>query len=140
MITAVDSNVFVALWDTEHTLNAVAHSTLEIAFQRGRITLAAPAYAELMAGPGRTEGFLDGFCRETGIVVDWELGEKIWRDAGRAFQGYARRRRKHGEAAPRRILTDFLIGAHAIHKASQLLTLDNRIYKAAFPRLSVIKI
>lgn len=138
MITAVDSNVFVALWDAEHTLNAVAHSVLETALQRGRITLAAPAFAELMAGPGRTEGFIDGFCRETGILIDWELGEKIWRDAGLAFQRYARRRRKHGEAGPRRILTDFLIGAHAMHKASQLVTLDSRIYRAAFPNLSVV--
>lgn len=138
MITAVDTNVFVALWDADHALNAVAHSTLEMALDRGRITLAAPAYAELMAGPGRTEEFLDDFCSETGISVDWDLGEKIWRDAGVAFQRYADRRRKHGEPGPRRILTDFLIGAHAMHKASQLLTLDNRIYKAAFPRLSVV--
>lgn len=138
MITAVDTNVFVALWDADHALNAVADSTLEMALDRGRITLAAPAYAELMAGPGRTEEFLDDFCSETGISVDWDLGEKIWRDAGVAFQRYADRRRKHGEPGPRRILTDFLIGAHAMHKASQLLTLDNRIYKAAFPRLSVV--
>lgn len=138
MITAVDTNVFVALWDADHALNAVAHSTLEMALDRGRITLAAPAYAELMAGPGRTEEFLDDFCSETGISVDWDLGEKIWRDAGVAFQRYADRRRKYGEPGSRRILTDFLIGAHAMHKASQLLTLDNRIYKAAFPRLSVV--
>jgi predicted nucleic acid-binding protein len=140
MITAVDSNVFIALWDADHAFNRIAHSILETALQRGRITLAAPAYAELMAGPGRTEGFLDGFCRETGISVDWELGERIWRDAGLAFQRYAQRRRKQAEPGPRRILTDFLIGAHAMHRASQLLTLDNRIYKAAFPRLSVITI
>lgn len=138
MITAVDSNVFVALWDDTHALNTVAHSALETALQRGRITMAAPAYAELMAGPGRTEAFLDGFCRETGILVDWEMEEKIWRNAGAAFQRYAIRRRKQGEPGPRRILTDFLIGAHALHRASQLLTLDNRIYKAAFPQLSVI--
>ena len=37
----------------------------------------------------------------------------------------------------RRILADFLIGAYAVKKADQLLTLDEGIYRAAFPNLRV---
>ena len=29
--------------------------------------------------------FLDSFCKETGIAVDWNLNEATWRAAGRAF-------------------------------------------------------
>jgi hypothetical protein len=50
-----------------------------------------------------------------------------------AFQAYAARRRRHGEAGPRRILADFVIGAHALQNGYRHLTLDDRLYQAAFP-------
>jgi predicted nucleic acid-binding protein len=37
----------------------------------------------------------------------------------------------------RRILADFLIGAHAHTSSYRLLTLDERLYKEAFPTLTV---
>lgn len=70
--------------------------------------------------------------------VDWDLGESVWRLAGRAFQRYVWRRRKHQEGWPRRILADFVIGAHATHNGFRLLTLDGGLYRAAFPRLALI--
>jgi predicted nucleic acid-binding protein len=54
-----------------------------------------------------------------------------------AFQAYAARRRRHGEAGPRRTLADFVIGAHALQNGFRLLTLDDRIYRAAFPTLKI---
>ena len=58
----------------------------------------------------------------------------------RAFQSYAVRRRRHGHSAPRRILADFMIGAHAQQAGYQLLTLDGRLYRTAFPELTVVGI
>jgi len=95
---------------------------------------------ELMAAPGRSESFLDSFFRETGISIDWALHESVWRTAGRAFQGYAARRRKQRDAGPRRILADFLIGAHALEGGHSLLTLDDHLYRTAFPRLAVVRV
>jgi predicted nucleic acid-binding protein len=100
--------------------------------------VAAPVYAELLAFPGRSEAFLDSFLRETGITVDWEMDEAIWRTAGRVFQSYATRRRRHRGPGPRRILADFLIGAHALRGGHRLLTLDSGLYKATFPRLTIV--
>src|SRR5207302_3822625 len=60
--------------------------------------------------------------------------------AGRAFQQYVARRRKQLDSGPRRILADFLIGAHALHHGFRLLTLDDRLYRAAFPRLAVLSV
>jgi predicted nucleic acid-binding protein len=65
------------------------------------------------------------------------LNEAVWRAAGRAFQEYVTRREKQRVSGPRRILADFLIGAHAMQNGFQLLTLDNRLYRAAFPRLTI---
>jgi predicted nucleic acid-binding protein len=143
MAVAVDTNVIIALWDTDDSLSLAAQSALEAAFRRGRLVASAPVFAELLAAPGRTEAFVGRFFEQTGIAVDWELGEPTWRLAGRAFQTYVERRRKQrGRQAqtssePRRILADFLIGAHAVSRGYRLLTFDERLYRIAFPRLTL---
>lgn len=138
MTTAVDTNVFIALWYSDDALNTLARSAMDDALLRGNLVISAPVFAELLASPRRTEAFIDYFLKEAGVAVDWVLDEQIWRTAGRAFQSYAARRKKHSESAPRRILADFLIGAHALRRGFRLLTLDEGLYRSAFPRLSVV--
>jgi predicted nucleic acid-binding protein len=138
MTTALDTNVVIALWYEDDALNSTARSAMDEALARGRLVAAAPVFAELLASPARTEAFVDYFLRETGIAVDWDIDEQIWRTAGRAFQNYARHRSKRQSSGPRRILADFLIGAHALRRGYRLLTLDDRLYRAAFPRLPII--
>ena len=140
MTTAIDTNVIVALCDRDENLSAPALAALEAATQRGRLIVSAPVFAELVAAPGREEVFVDSFLRDTGIAVEWDLGESVWRLAARAFRGYAGRRRKHPEPGPRRILADFLIGAHALARSCRLLTLDDRLYRSAFPALEIVTI
>jgi predicted nucleic acid-binding protein len=140
MTTAVDTNVIVALWDKDPSLSSAAQSALDEALERGGLVVAAPVFAELAACPGRAEAFLDAFFGETGIAIDWSLSESIWRASGRAFQVYAERRRRQREAGPRRILADFIIGAHASQKGYPLLTLDDRLYRATFPGLTVLQV
>jgi len=41
---------------------------------------------------------------------------------------------------PRRILADFLIGAHATVNGYKLLTMDAGVYRAGFPRLAVVEV
>ena len=72
--------------------------------------------------------------------MDWKLDEAVWRAAGLAFQAYAARRKRHGVSGPRRILADFVIGAHAVEKGHRLLTLDDRFYRTAFPRLVIVRV
>ena len=81
MTTAIDTNIFVALWDEDPGVASAARAALEAAFQRGNLTVAAPVFAELIAAPGRTENFVGAFFADTGIVIDWELEEAIWRSA-----------------------------------------------------------
>ena len=140
MTTAIDTNVIVALWDRDTRLNSAAQSALDAALGRGGLIIAAPVFAELMACPGRDQAFLEKFCQDAGIAIDWNLDEATWRMAGRAFQAYTARRRRQGEPGPRRILTDFVIGAHAMQKGDCLLTLDDRLYQAAFPALKIASI
>jgi predicted nucleic acid-binding protein len=140
MTTALDTNILIALWNEEDAFNTLVRSALDHAQSDGSLVIAAPVFAELLASPSRTETFLDSFLKETGITVDWELSEAVWRVAGRAFQTYAARRREHRGSGPRRILADFLIGAHAFQNGYSLLTLDAQLYRAAFPRLRIVTV
>lgn len=135
MTTALDTNVIVALWDSNDSLHLAARKALDAAWSRDVLVVSGVVYAELIGAPRRTEAFVDQFCEEAGIVVEWELKEKIWRTAGTAFQGYAARRKKQGGSEARRLLADFLIGAHAVENGYKLLTADAGLYKASFPRL-----
>jgi hypothetical protein len=133
---ALDTNVLSALWNDNDALNRVAAKALEDKKQE-QMAICGVVYAELIGAPGRTETFVDRFCEEAGIAVEWELKERVWRRAGVAFQEYAARRKKQIGAAPRPLLADFLIGAHALENGYKLLTLDEGLYKAAFPRLKL---
>jgi predicted nucleic acid-binding protein len=137
--TAVNTNVIVALWDLDPALSTTARSALDGALAGGSLVICAPVFSELMAAPSRTEGFLDSFFGETGIRVEWILEEAVWRSAGRALQAYAGRRRKESSGL-RRILADFLIGAHALEGGHRLLTFDDHLYRAAFPSLSLVRL
>jgi len=132
---ALDTNVIVALWDAGEGLHAAARKALEEAAGREALAMCGVVYAELIGAPGRTEAFVDRFCEEAGIAVEWELRERIWRRAGVAFQEYAKRRKKQSGAEPRRMLADFLIGAHALENGYKLLTLDGAMYTRAFSGL-----
>jgi hypothetical protein len=135
--TVVDTNVLVALWDVDATSNRAAQEALDTASAHGGLVVPAPVFAELLAFPKRTEAFLQAFFRETSIAVDWNLSEGVWKAAGRAFGVYAARRRRGGESGPRRVLADFVIGAYAEQNGYRLLTLDQGIYRAAFPKLKL---
>jgi predicted nucleic acid-binding protein len=138
MTTSIDSNIIVALWWKEDALNSIAAMMLVRAGKQGKLIISAPVYAELMGDPKRTEADLNEFLRNTGILIDWTLDEKTWREAGRAYRGYVQRRRSGDGTLPRRILADFLIGAQALIREYSLLTLDRRLYTAAFPKLTIV--
>jgi predicted nucleic acid-binding protein len=138
MTTAIDTNIIVALWDADDSLHRLARAALDKAFSEGTLVISGAVYAELLAAPGRTEQFLSRFCEDAQIEVEWELGANIWKAAGAAFQRYAARRKRQNGAAARRILADFVIGAHALVNGYRLLTLDARMYKESFPKLEIL--
>lgn len=140
MTTAIDTNILTALWNNDDVLNVRAQAALDGVFGAGRLVVSGVVYAELLAAPSRTEQFLDGFLEEAGISVEWEFNERMLRTAGIAFQGYAARRKKQKGTEPRRILADFLIGAHAAVNEYRLLTLDAGLYRASFPKLVTVTV
>jgi hypothetical protein len=138
MSAALDTNVVLALWNEEPSISQAARQAIDSALQSGKLVISGCVFAELMAYPGRDTFFLGEFVGQTGIIVEWDMEEGIWRAAGLAYQAYVTRRRRHAEPGPRRILTDFLIGAHAQERGYALLTLDDRLFRTSFPKLRVL--
>jgi predicted nucleic acid-binding protein len=136
MTISIDSNIIAALWNDHDPLNEVAVRIFGL-IGHDRLVVSGSVYSELMAGPLRDEASLDLFFKDTGIEIDWEIGEEVWREAGRAYSGFAKRRKHSGAGPPRRTFTDFLIGAQAVIRGYTLLTLDERLYRASFPKIRV---
>ncbi len=139
MRTAIDTNVISALWSWEPSASQVV-KLLGEARSEGGLVICAPIYAELLAHPKATAEFVDEFLGKTSIIVDFALDEPVWREAGRRFAAYAHRRRRFKGQAPKRLLVDFLVGAHASLRADRLLTLDASRYKQSFPELQLLPI
>ncbi len=139
MTSAIDTNILIALLAGTEVEAEAAQQALSDAASSGAVVICGAVYAELMAAPGLSWKELDTFLEETDIDVDWLLGEVAWRSAGTAYRGYAERRRKQkGDEGPRRILADFLIGAHATASANRLLTLDPQLFRANFGALELV--
>ncbi len=137
MRTAVDSNVFSAIWSNEPSGQQLTQS-LAAARSAGAVIMSAPVFAELHAYPRLTEAFIEDFLGNTGVSVEFSLPENVWRLAGQRHAQYAARRRQSGGSEPRGLLADFIIGAHALLKADCLLTLDSKVYRLSFPDLLLI--
>ena len=136
MKTAVDTNVFFTLWSREPGAGEMI-ALLGQARSQGGVVVCGAVYAELLAHLKASAVFVDDFLLQTGIAVEFDLDEKIWRDVARAYAAYAQRRRRSGSTQAKRLLVDFLIGAHATHRADRLLTLDASRYAKDFPRLAL---
>lgn len=137
MRTAIDTNCISALWAGEPTASRAAE-LLAAARSSGGLAIAAPVFCELLAYPGATERFVEEFLRVGGIDTDFQIAENVWREAGRRFARQAARRRGATGREPKRLLADFIIGAHALRQADRLLTFDPSRYRRDFPELSLV--
>jgi len=95
-------------------------------------------YCELHACPGITPEITRSFLQDTGIIADFLISEDVWRQAALRFARYANRRRRSRGESPKRLLVDFIVGAHALLAADCLLTLDKDRYARDFPELKLL--
>ncbi len=137
MRTAIDSNVFSAIWSKESSVPLLLQK-LSKTKSEGALLICPAVFAELHAYPGASPTFLREMLEATGVTVDYRLEEAVWAEAGQRYASYSARRRASRGDSPRRTLTDFLIGAHALMQAERLLTLDAGIYRRNFPELKLL--
>jgi hypothetical protein len=139
VITVLDTNIIVGVLEGEETLARHLALVLDRLAEQGDVLISPIVYAELLAAPSRSPALVEAFLSQTAVRVDWSLEKSIWQAAGLAYRAYVQHRQ--AEAAPvtkRRILADFVIGAHAVGRRATLLTWDDGIYHTYFPELGTV--
>jgi hypothetical protein len=138
--TALDTNVLVDLLSREDSEERRrAAEVLAEAAKRGPLAVCSIVHAELCAHPLANPQEVDRFLDDLRIKIDWSLLESSWRLSGLKFREYAIRRRRSSSTQPRRLMADFIIGAHAT-AAGALLTRDAAFYRRTFPDLKIIEV
>ena len=128
MITAVDTSVLLDVFVSDALHHSLSQEWLTSAYDTGAILVCDVVYAELVAAFGDRSS-LDGALRDINATVS-PIDTAIAYEAGVRWSRY----RQAG--GPRvRIISDFLIGAHAVTRADTFLTRDRGFYATYFPDL-----
>ena len=128
MITAVDTSVLLDVFLPDERHGPRSKELLRDAYDRGAIFICEVVYAELVpAFDDRAK--LDGALREISAAIS-PIDTDIAFEAGHRWSRY-----RQAGGSRNRIITDFLIGAHAVVKAEIFLTRDRGFYSTYFPEL-----
>ena len=128
MITALDTNVLLDVFLPDKQYVGISSELLRQAYNDGALVICHMVYAELVPQ------FVDRLRLERALaqlnVQISHLDEEIAFLAGTKWREYRR-----AGGSRQRIISDFIIAAHAALRTDRILTRDRGFYKTYFPDL-----
>ncbi|NOX20346.1 MAG: type II toxin-antitoxin system VapC family toxin [Nitrospirae bacterium] len=156
MIIAVDTNILLDILIQDEHYFKTSKRLLDEYIQKGQLIICEIVYAEL-ASQFQSEKDLKEFLKDTGIRLVHSTQEAFY-EAGRRWKKYTKNKREsfqcpkcgqlikvsckkcHSRINPRQhMISDFIIGAHALQHAGVLLSRDRGYYKTYFKDLKVVQ-
>ncbi|MEE8410441.1 MAG: type II toxin-antitoxin system VapC family toxin [Myxococcota bacterium] len=130
MRTAIDTAILVDLFKADETFGEGSRRLVDEHYRLGSLSITEVVYAELAPLFDERAG-LDDALRTLGVQAQAVGMEAAWL-AGDRWRLYRRR------GGPRnRIISDFLIGAHALRSTDVLLTRDVSFYRTNYAELAL---
>jgi hypothetical protein len=131
MITGVDTNVLLDVFLPDERFAEESKRLLKLAYDEGALLICEVVYAELVPQFGARQE-LDQTLAAVNITVS-PIGMDAVFLAGERWQRY-----RKSSGTRKRVITDFLIGAHAVIKADRFLSRDRGFYRKYFSELIIL--
>jgi predicted nucleic acid-binding protein len=130
VITAIDTNILLDILLPDINFGTKSKEALRLCITEGSIIACDIVWSEI-SGFFNSKEKLNEVMNILGLKFT-PINQDTATEAGIIWKKY-----RNSGGKKERIISDFLIGSHAIHQADRLLTRDRGFYKAYFNKLKI---